>query len=71
MDADADRLDLLTGARQIAEYLGCSQRRSFYLLETGQIPCAKLNGVWIARKSHIRKFIDKLVSDFDKPVVKE
>ena len=45
--------DYLHGARSIAEYLGVSPRRAFYLLENKMIPATKLGATWVARPSRI------------------
>ena len=43
--------DVLRGVRAIAEFQGEKQRRTYHLLETGQIPGFKEGGVWNSRKS--------------------
>ena len=43
--------DVLKGAKAIAEFMGDSQRRVFYMLERGDLPAFKLAGRWTARKS--------------------
>ena len=54
------REDMLTGAAEIAEFLGCNKRRGFYLLESKQIPAFKLGSIWVARKSSLLAYFDKL-----------
>ena len=43
--------DVLRGVREIAKYRGEKPRRTYHLLETGQIPGYKEGGVWTTRKS--------------------
>jgi hypothetical protein len=46
--------DLLDGAQQIADFIGVSKRRTFYLCESGQLAAAfKLGNRWCARKSEL------------------
>jgi hypothetical protein len=52
--------DLLRGCVRIAEFLGESERRTFYLLQTGQIPAGKVGAVWIASKSALRSHFWRL-----------
>jgi hypothetical protein len=52
--------DLLRGCVRIAEFLGESERRTFYLLQTRQIPAGKVGTVWIASKSALRSHFWRL-----------
>jgi hypothetical protein len=52
--------DLLRGCVRIAEFLGESERRTFYLLQTRQIPAGKIGTVWIASKSALRSHFWRL-----------
>lgn len=52
--------DTLSGASAIAKWLGISDRKAFYLAETGKIPAYKLPGsrIWEMRKStYLRRII--------------
>lgn len=49
--------DLLSGAEEIAGFIGASQRRGFYLLETKKLPGFKIGSRWHARKSTLLKWI--------------
>ena len=57
------RDDLLKGAASIADYIGESPRRTFYLLERGQIPGFKCGGRWNLRKSTMLKHIEQLETE--------
>ena len=52
--------DLLRGCARIAEFLGESERRTFYLLQTGQIPAGEVGTVWVASKSALRSHFWRL-----------
>jgi hypothetical protein len=54
--------DLLRGCAEIAAFIGESQRRTFYLLETQQIPCGKQGGSWITSKSALRRHYATLIN---------
>ncbi|WP_424361415.1 hypothetical protein [Methylocystis parvus] len=44
--------DLLRGAKEIADFLGVSERQGFHLCATGQLPGVfKLGRIWHARRS--------------------
>jgi hypothetical protein len=46
--------DLLWGARAIADEIGVSPRKAFYLLESGAIPAQKIRGLWVGSKRRLR-----------------
>jgi hypothetical protein len=50
--------DLLDGVSAIAAYLGLQERRTYYLLESKQLPAFKIGGKWAARKSSLIRQID-------------
>jgi excisionase family DNA binding protein len=53
--------DLLKGVEAIANYTGLTKRAVYGLAEKGRLPVFKLDGwKWCARKSTLRKHIDKL-----------
>ncbi len=52
--------DLLRGVGSIAEFLGESQRRTFYLCERSYIPVGKVGTTWIASKKALRAHFDRI-----------
>jgi len=51
----------LIGAAEIAEYLGYSRRRVYYLLSRGLLPPAyRVGQRWYLRKSAWRRFVGQL-----------
>lgn len=49
--------DVLFGASQIADFLGCSVKRVYYLTALGRLPVFRLSSVICARKSTILQWI--------------
>ena len=47
--------DLLHGAREIAAFLGISERRAFHQIEQGNIPTVKMGRLIVASKSALRR----------------
>jgi hypothetical protein len=52
--------DLLRGISGISRFLGEPPRRTYYLAETKKIPAFKVGKIWMARKSTLRRHIEKL-----------
>jgi hypothetical protein len=48
--------DRLRGVSKIAEFLGESRRRTYYLLEKALIPAGKEGEQWIASRQALREF---------------
>ena len=65
-DENGERLDsegdLMKGIVEIAEFIGESVRRTYYLAETGQIPTGKLGRLRIGSKRVIREYYRRLTS---------
>lgn len=53
--------DLLKGAAKIGAYIGEDERAAYHLLETGQIPGARLGKFWISSKAQLRRHYSKLL----------
>jgi len=51
--------DLLRGVNEIAQFIGQSRRRTFYLCERGLIPCGKEGATWIASRQALREHYAK------------
>ena len=52
-----EKLDLLWGANAIAEHLGVSVRKAFYLLEKGLIPGRKIGAGWAVSRAKLDEFM--------------
>lgn len=52
-----EKPDLLWGANAIAEHLGVSERKAFYLLEKGLIPSRKVGAQWVVSRAKLDEFM--------------
>ena len=57
--------DILAGAAAIGVYMGFNTRRVFYLIERGELPHFRLGARVYARRSTLRRFIEKLEATHD------
>ena len=59
-----DRLadDLLSGAREIAEFLGVNEREVYHLAKTKRLPIGRLGKKLIASRSQLRRAAMKLTA---------
>jgi hypothetical protein len=51
--------DLLFGAQAIADELGVSVRKTFYLLERSLIPARKIGATWTSTRSRLRQHFEE------------
>ena len=53
--------DLIVGAEAIGDELGpkYTKRRTYHVLESGQIPAFQIGSVWHARRSTLRAFFEQ------------
>lgn len=49
-------LDLIWEVAEIAKFIGQSERQTFHLLSTGQLPAKKVGKRWVAERSQLTKF---------------
>lgn len=54
--------DRLRGVGEIAEEIGETERRTYYLLETKRIPAAKQGRLWIASRARLREHYQRITS---------
>jgi hypothetical protein len=54
--------DCLKGVRAIADELGETPRRTYYLLENKAIPAGKLGRMWVASRRRLREHYDRLTA---------
>jgi hypothetical protein len=57
--------DLLDGMPAIAGFIGCKERRGYYLAENQLIPVFKVGDKWAARKSSLSRHFTALESAAD------
>jgi hypothetical protein len=60
----ADRLadDLLSGAAEIAEFLGCNVREVYHLAQTQRLPIGRLGKKLIASRTQLRRAAKSLTA---------
>ena len=52
--------DILYGVEKIADFLGCSRRRVYYMIGRGQIPTFKFGNIHCARPSTLLRHIESM-----------
>ncbi|WP_321383284.1 hypothetical protein [Rhizobium sp.] len=50
------KIDLVWGAEEIAKIIGRTQRVTFHLLATGQLPAMKVGNRWVAERGALLRF---------------
>lgn len=59
---DSPKADLLNGVADFAAFTGYPERKTSYLLETGQLPAGKLGRLWIGSKKKVRAHLEKIAA---------
>ena len=54
--SESKKVDLIWGAKAIADELNVPPRKAFYLLETGAIPALKVRSMWVVERRKLREF---------------
>ena len=54
--SNTQNLELIWGADRIAQAIGVSTRRAFYMLESGQLPAKKVGGRWVIHRGNLNAF---------------
>jgi hypothetical protein len=63
MSEQSDNLDLIWGAKNIAKVLGCTERKTFHMLERGELPCCRQVGSrWVASRKALREFFERIAA---------
>lgn len=52
----ANQLDLIWEVAEIAKLIGRTERQTFHLLQSGQLPAKKVGGRWVAERGQLIKF---------------
>nr|WP_095444611.1 hypothetical protein [[Ochrobactrum] quorumnocens] len=58
-DAD-DCLDLIWGIKEIAKFIGRSERQAYHLASGGIIPVKQVGGRWVASRQKLSDFFTKI-----------
>ena len=53
---EQENLELIWGVRGIATLIKRTERQTFHLLETGQLPAKKVGGRWVAERGQMIRF---------------
>lgn len=56
MNEGARSLELVWEVSRIAKVIGRTERQTFRLLETGQLPARKVGGRWVAERNQLLSF---------------
>ncbi|PJR16818.1 hypothetical protein [Sinorhizobium meliloti] len=52
----SDSMNLIWGAAEIAKLIGRSQRATFHMLDSGELPAKKVGGRWVAERGTLVRF---------------
>ncbi len=59
-EKNSESLDLVWGIKEIARFIGRTERQAFYMASEGKIPVKQVGGRWVASK---QKLIDFFMGD--------
>ena len=60
--AEAISADLLWGVKPIAIEIGRTERQTYHMLVTGQLPAQLVGGRWVASRSGLRQRFAKVLA---------
>ena len=63
LDDDSLASDRLKGVPEIARFLGEPERKTYWLLHNSYIPAGKLGATWIASKTKLRQYFDRITGE--------
>ncbi|ASP92783.1 hypothetical protein [Sinorhizobium meliloti] len=56
MATEDKHIDLIWEVSEIAKIIGRSERQTFHLLSTGQLPAKKVGSRWVTERSKLLRF---------------
>ncbi len=56
MTPEVEPMDLLWEVSEIAKLIGRTERQTFHLLSTSQLPAKKVGGRWVAERGQLIRF---------------
>jgi hypothetical protein len=56
--ATAEPLELIWEVSEIARFIGRTERQTFHMLATGQIPAKKIGARWVADRKSLERFFN-------------
>ena len=54
--AEEAKIDLLWEVTEIAKAIGRTERQTFHLLQSGELPAKKVGGRWVAERGQLIRF---------------
>ncbi|WP_062208019.1 hypothetical protein [Aureimonas sp. AU12] len=57
-----ETLNLIWGAKAISKFIGRTERATFGMLESGELPAKKVSGKWVAERSKLTNFFVEFAS---------
>ena len=54
--AEEAKIDLLWEVTEIAKGIGRTERQTFHLLQSGELPAKKVGGRWVAERGQLIRF---------------
>ncbi len=54
--AEEVKIDLLWEVAEIAKAIGRTERQTFHLLQSGELPAKKVGGRWVAERGQLIRF---------------
>ena len=61
-DMDGISLDLVWGVGAIAKLIGRTERQTFHLVQSGQLPAKKVGNRWVAERGKLREFFRQVAA---------
>jgi hypothetical protein len=63
MSDTSDSLDLVWGCKAIAKVIGRTERATYHMLETGELPCCRQVGQrWVASRKALEAFFFEVMA---------
>ena len=56
LETTTGSINLVWGAAEIAKLIGRSQRATFHMLDSGELPAKKVGGRWVAERGKLIAF---------------
>lgn len=61
-DTQPEALDLVWGAKKIAQVIGCTERATFHMLERREIPARQVGQRWVASRKALEAFFAEVAA---------
>lgn len=54
--SESENMDLIWEVSEIAKVIGRTERQTFHMLQSGQLPAKKVGGRWVAERGQLIRF---------------